>query len=189
MDLSQLPKMSDTPKPPPPAETATAATAAPAAYREPAGGFGPVAVWISLVIGLLFCMFGANAARWGVAKLSGHEFATGINWTEAAGDRAGTPVGYFELQGGTAWSEVGFFTMGVALLLDAVLLFFVYGSRRPKPLLIGAALAMTGVALAINVGCAGYVFSLGILPFSSMVAVLVGGMMLFEQFGLWREAR
>ena len=182
MDLSQLPKMGETPKPPPP--IAEPAPAAPP-YREPSGGFGPIAVWISLVIGLLFLMLGANFARWATAKASGHEFATG--WLQPDGV---TPVRYFELQGGTAWSETGFFVMGVALLIDALLLFFVYGSRTPKPALILAALAATGLALAINLGVAGYVFSLGILPFSSMIAVLVGGVMLFEeQLGLFRESR
>lgn len=180
MDLSQLPKMSDTPKPPPPMAEPPAA---PAVYREPSG-VGPVAVWISLVIGLIFLMLGANFLRWAAAKLGGREFVTG--WFQPDGV---TPVKYFELQGGTAWGETGFFAMGVALLIDALLLFFVYRSPTPRRGLLALALATTALALALNVGAAGYVFTLGILPFSSMIAILVGGIMLFEQLGLWREPR
>lgn len=183
MDLSQLPKMGETPKPAPPMTEKTTPPTATVVYRDAPGGFGPVAVWISLVIGLLFLMFGANFGRWAMEKLQGREMVTG--WP----NDDGSPRTYFQLTGGTAWSETGFFVMGVALLLDAALLFFVYKSPTPKRGLLMAALAATGVALAINVGAAGYVFSWGILPISSMVAVLVGGMMLFEQLGLWREAR
>ena len=184
MDLSQLPKMSDTPKPPtmPPASTPT-----PDVHRDPPGGFGPVAVWMSLGIGLIFLMLGSNVLHWAAARTAGRAFPEGVTWT--AGDRAGQPVGYYELQGGTGWTETGFFVMGVALLIDALLLFFVYGSRRPRPALIAAALATTGLALAFNLFAAADVFGWGMMPINSMIAVVVGGIMLFEQIGLWRATR
>ena len=181
MDLSQLPKMSDTPKPPP------AGPLPPSARRTPSdvtGEVGPLAVWISLVIGVIFCALGQTFARWAIATLAGKTFATNVNWT--AGPKAGTPVTYFELMGGTAWSDAAFFTTGVALIADAVLLFFVYRGVARRGLL-AVALGLTGVALALNVGVAGYLFTLGLLPIATLVALLVSGMMLFEQLAIWRQ--
>ena len=193
MDLSQLPKMSETPKPPP-ADTddadrpSTPNGRPPVDYAPPrpaaGGAMGGVSVWISLIVGVIFLIFGANFGRWLIA---GGHLATNVNWT--AGPKAGTPVAYFELQGGTAWSEAGFFVMGVALILDAALLLLIYRSRSPRRALVLIALGVTGVALALNVGVGFYLFSISILPIATLIAVLTGGIMLFDQWAVWKESR
>ena len=191
MDLSQLPKMSETPKPPPPAvpETSTPRQGRAIDYAStpPAGAMGGVSVWISLVVGVIFLYFGQSFGGWLAATLTGKPFDTHVTWT--TGPNEGQTVAYFQLQGGTAWSDAGFFTMGVALLLDAALLLVVYRSRSPRRGLVLAALAITAVALALNVGVVGYLFTLGIMPLASLVAMLTGGIMLFDQMAVLRESR
>lgn len=184
MDFSQLPKMSDTPKPPPKDEDESQ-PAAPAPQRrtgyppmDGALGFGFASVWISLVLGLILMMLGANFARWSSATITGKSFPTGVEWS--AGEKAGQMVEYFDLQGGTAWSETGLFLMGVALVLDAALMFAFYRRGRPSNLLLFAAILATGLALGLNVLVAIKLLSAGIMPLTTMCAVLVGGMMLFD---------
>jgi hypothetical protein len=145
-------------------------------------GFGFASVWISLILGLILMMMGANFARWATATLAGKEFATG--WLQPDGV---TPVRYFELQGGTAWSDAGLFLMGVALLLDAALMFIYYRSGRPSKGVLWAAIVFTGIATAINAFVAVRLFGMGIMPLLTMGALLVGGMMLFDHLPMVRE--
>lgn len=206
MDFSQLPKMSDTPKPPPPENDEPTETA-PSRPRDPSAvasaqpainasmdggfGFGFASVWISLILGFILLMLGANFGRWATATLAGKPFNTGVEWSAAAGDKAGQMVGYFDLQGGTAWSETGLFLMGIALLLDAMLMFVYFRRGAPSKALVLGAIFFTGLALAINVLVAIKLFGMGILPLITMCAILVGGMILFDHVPLLgaRKAR
>lgn len=191
MDFSQLPKMSDTPKPPAPpkpdAPNEPRRAAVPLDYTQAPSsvGFGFASVWISLIVGVILLMLGGNFGRWATARLTGHPFPTGVNWT--TGDLAGQPVEYFELQGGTAWSEAGLFLMGVALLLDAVLLFSYLRGRFPSPNWLRAAILFVGAAMALNILVAFKLFGMGILPLMTVMALLPGGMMLFDHLATLRE--
>lgn len=203
MDFSQLPKMSNTPKPSQSVDKkeieAEETQASPAAPREARpknvpldyemydGSFGFASVWISLVLGLILLMLGANFGRWAAATLSGKEFQTGVQWTDAAGERAGKMVGYFELQGGTAWSDAGLFLMGAALLIDAVLIALYYQRKKPSVALLLFAIFFTGAAMVLNLFVAVHLFSMGILPFLTMGALLVGGMMMFDHVPMVRS--
>lgn len=205
MDFSQLPKMSKTTAPPrlpseeprpavapavndmPPPAPARPPSPSPS-QPEPRPSYvdyahpGPPAassIWISLIVGLICLMLGWSFARYLIAVAAGKPFETGVNWV--SGDKAGQPVTYFELQGGTAWTDLGFFSMGVALILDAALMLL--ATRRPIPNqpLVMAALAVTGFTLLLNLGLAGYLLTLGIMPIASMLLILVGGFVLFDQ--------
>lgn len=183
MDFSQLPKMSDTPKPPPPEKSeASDLVARPVEFAPVDGTFGFASIWISLVVGAILMMLGANFGRWATATLSGTPFQTNVNWT--AGPKEGQMVEYFDLQGGTAWSEAGLFLMGVALLLDAGLMFVFYRRGTFSSSLLYAAIFVTGIALAINVFVAAKLFGLGVMPMITMCAVLGGGILLFDHFAL-----
>ena len=188
MDFSQLPKMSKTP--PTPTADGELPQATPAAARDvvpearvvyvPApydAGFG--SVWLSLIAGLIFLAMGQTFGRWLVARASGREFATGVNWT--AGPKEGTPVAYFELMGGTAWTDTGLFLMGVALLLDAAILGILASRGRHNRALVLIAVAVTSIAMVINAGVVAYVISIGItLPLTSLIALAVGGFVVFD---------
>lgn len=193
MDFSQLPKMSDTPKPPPEKQETEESEAPAARPREAVRpveyapmdggfGFGFAFVWISLILGFILLMLGANFGRWATATLAGKPFNTGVNWT--AGEKAGQMVEYFDLQGGTAWSETGLFLMGIALLLDALLMFLYFRRRAPSTAFVKGAIFFTGIALALNVFVAVKLFGMGILPLITMCAILVGGMILFDHVPL-----
>src|SRR5688572_6393201 len=102
MDISKLPRMSETNKhAPPPTEPAAAADAGdqparrelpPASYQsyEAARPGVGAEVWLSLIIGLILMMVGWTFARWAIATLTGQTFHTNVNWT--AGPKAGQEV-------------------------------------------------------------------------------------------------
>lgn len=201
MDFSQLPKMSKTPPsaraaedPPTPSEAANAAPAIPEA--RPAErvvyvptpyetGFG--SIWLSVIAGIIFLAMGATFGRFLAAKLSGNTFATGVNWT--AGPNQGQPVSYFDLQGGTAWSETGLFLMGIALLLDAAILAALASRGRPNQTLVLIAVALTSIAALINAAVVFYLFSIGIFPLASLIALAVGGFVVFDHAPMLKSRR
>jgi hypothetical protein len=205
MDFSQLPKMSKTPPtkndvaPPsdvaPPAEPSdypTPASSAGPGYESSGHslarpdvayvGFGMGGVWISLISGLICILVGLRFGKWLLAQASGRPFETGINWT--TGEKAGTPATYFELLNGAAWTEMGLFLMGVALLLDAGLMLIAFRGNTPPRGLVALAVFVTGTAMLINIALAIYLMGLGIVPLVSLIALLVGGMVLFDHVPL-----
>src|SRR5205823_607458 len=107
MDLSKLPKMSQTPKPPEPQPSSE--DPAPVSEREMAAvdaGAGGM-LWFSIIVGGLCIMYGRRSFSYFLAKLSGREFHTEVNWS--VGPNAGQEVAYWELMGGAAWAETGLF--------------------------------------------------------------------------------
>ena len=201
MDFSQLPKMSKTPVTPKPDESeidepadvdaVDAPPAEPSSPRErivyvaqphaaPAVGFG--GAWLSIIAGIIFIAMGKDFARYVLAKLGGREMATG--WLQSDGV---TPVRYFELQGGTAWSDTSLFLMGLALLIDAALLGILAARGRPGRSLVLVGISITVVALILNAGVSVYLFSIGVFPLASLVALAVGGFIVFDHAPLLRR--
>lgn len=205
MDISKLPKLSDTRSAtdaPPAAEAVSEPTPVPAAERAvergpmrqrdsvpyrsayDAGppGLGPE-IWVSVVIGVIFVALGLGFAKWGVAKVAGRPFDTGVNWvTEDA--RNGSPVPYFQLLGHTAWQEAGEFFFGLTLLVEAATKAAVVlrPGRGTRGLLM-AAFALTGFTLLLNLAAAGLILVDGLIPVLSLLAVAFGGWVLSD---VWR---
>src|SRR5690349_10232233 len=106
MDLSKLPKLSETDKhapPPPPPEAARSAETLPydPPYNAPPTGFDLGAqVWLSAILGIVFMLMGRSFASFLIAKVTGQPYHTNATWT--AGPNAGQEVAYYELQGYTA---------------------------------------------------------------------------------------
>src|SRR5687767_12879484 len=158
MDISKLPRMSETNKhaPPPvtpeqvdPPEGARLQAAAVdyRSYEAARPGVG-AEVWLSLIIGLILMMVGWTFARWAIATLTGQTFHTNVTWT--AGPKAGQEVDYFELQGFTAWTDAGLFLFGLAMVLEAAMLAVVYSRMGGKVALTALALLVTVLATALN---------------------------------------
>src|SRR5437667_12547487 len=104
MDLSKLPKLSETPKPPqndPPRDPAP--SAAERANLDAVEAGAGAMLWISIILGLLCMAIGRNFASYVIAKISGRGYHTGVNWV--AGPQAGSEVGYWDLQGYTAFHD------------------------------------------------------------------------------------
>jgi hypothetical protein len=190
MDLSKLPKLSDTQAASgdaPPVPVGAVPPTAP--YREPTtprpAGVG-ADVWISTVIGLLFIFMGMTFAKFAIAKLSGQPFHTGVEWTDDA-HPANTEVSYFELSGYTAWTEMGAFLFGLTLLFEAaskaaVTLKPGTGSRG----LLGLAIVLTLATVALNLWACGLLLHVGITPLLSGIAVAFGGWVLYDE---WQTLR
>jgi hypothetical protein len=189
MDHSKLPRMSQTPSRP--AEHDLPPVARPVVSVE-AASTGSVApqIFLSAVLGLVYTYLGRNFGGWLLATVTGRTFDTGVAWGAPVnpGDPAqGTPVGYFELAGGTAWSDMAVFVFGVALLVEAAALLASTRGGGVRTAMLGLAVAVTAIAVLVNLGVAGYLMSLGVgLPLFSILAVAFGGWMLFS---LWDEFR
>lgn len=149
-------------------------------------GFG---VFLSLILGVVFMFLGQRFAQWGLATMAGKEFNTNTTWM--TGPNAGQPVPYWEIAGFAAWSEMGIFTMGVALLVDALVMFVATRGARPNTLLMMFAFAVTGIALATNIGlCAKQMIGPNaVLPIMSLIAVIAGSFILFDHWAVWQENR
>ena len=183
MDLSKLPKLSNTPAPPP-------QTPPPA---QPPGNAAPITpgigaeIWISAIVGIVLMLLGRSFAAWAYTTLTGGTYQTGFNWQ--IGPKAGQPVGYWELLSGIAWTESGIFLLGVALVLEAIVLLTATSSRRAPAGLIGVALILTVAATVYNGVVAGVLFSMGILPLLSILAFGFGGYIAAYEYRLRKQAR
>jgi hypothetical protein len=190
MDLSKLPKFSQSPPPPAdPEDQASSAETSPSNapgfstpqagvpmdYGRGAGAGVGAEVWISAIIGLIFLMIGWNFARYMGCVLTGQTYHTNVNWT--AGPKAGTEVAYPELEGSVFWSESGMFSFGLALLMEAAVLAAVALNARFTKSLIALGWFLAFFATAYNVVVAALLFQRGVLPLMSLLAVAFGGYM------------
>jgi hypothetical protein len=196
MDMSKLPRLSQTnqqgvpadpaatlPPPPPSAVPAEG----PQHYRHASDvGYSVGAeVWISAILGVVFLFMGSNFARFAAAKLSGGVYHTNVNWT--AGEKEGQEVAYFDLQGGTAYTESGIFLFGLALVLEALSLLAAHVAAPGRKPLVGFALFVTLSATAYNLFVAIKLFGVGIPPMMTIIAVAIGGYMAAYQWRLLKQ--
>lgn len=178
MDISKLPKLSQTP---PRSASSQAAQAKPVDDRTytsapPASAETGMEIWVSLILGVVFLFLGANFGRWSIAKITGQPFSTGIEWS--TGNQAGQPVEYFDLQGGTAWGEMGFFVLGVSMLIEAAVMGFVALKPAQYRMSILAILAAVIAAMANGLAIA-KIYPTGVLPLISVLALGLAGLMIF----------
>ena len=190
MDLSKLPKLSESPAPPPPVQDET-----PAPAPQPIDyGHGPTIgvsigaeVWVSLIIGIIFLMLGFNFARYAFTTMSGHAYHTHVDWTD--GPKAGTEVAYPDLTGDVIWNDSALFIFGVALILEAIVLFIAGTNSTLKRPLVGFAAFIAAAATLLNLIAAAKMFSDGIMPLVSLLAVAFGGYMAAYEWKLYVALR
>lgn len=190
MDLSKLPKLSDSQSqvPPPvaiPVEPENTPANARPDYRpgdrQPGPGIGVgVDIWISVIIGLLLLMMGARFGKWAVATLRHQPYHTEVNWTD--GPKTGSEVSYFELEGFTALSEMGIFLFGAMLLAEAAAKFLtvIKPGNISRAFLMFATL-LTLAAVLLNIYAAYKLFTINTIPFLSGLAVAFGGWILLDE--------
>lgn len=195
MDVSKLPRLSDSKAAEPAVASAVTGTVSdapvPVGYGDPYTR-RPLElgadVWISTVIGLLFVGLGLTFGKYAVSRLAHQPFSTGIEWTD--GPKAGQPVGYFELSGHTAWSDAGAFFFGLTLLAEAATkAAVVLRPGRATRAGLGLAMGLTLVTVLLNLGVCGLMFNAGILPLLSGLAVAFGGWVLFDEWDTLRRTR
>ncbi len=176
MDLSKLPKLSESPAP------AQPVAPLPAGEREPIrmSYFETgMDVLISLVVGSIFLMLGAPFGGWLIAKMNGQVYDTSITWL-AGTPKAGQIVDLFEIQLGPGWLYMGHWVLGAALVIEALLMILAAVSvKLRKPLIVLALLLCVGGAVA-NIVAAVMQIKMGFnQPVLSMIAVLVAGVIAF----------
>lgn len=181
MDLSKLPKLSQTPPPPEspdieqtsPAQNPAAAPRFERDYemipRTPGLGFE---VWLSAAIGIILMLVGRSFLFVAVATLSGETYHTGVNWI--AGPNQGQEVGYYELQGYSGWTDTAIFLFGLAMVFEAVALAVAFGRGSPRRGVIWLALFVAILATAFNLGVAVMLLSTDLLPLISLLCVAFG---------------
>ena len=186
MDLSKLPKMSQTPTPPPPEPTPQPASQ-PIDYQDQIAhvqsGVGGM-VWISVILGALCIWLERRFGAYLLAKLSGREFHTEINWV--SGPKTGQEVAYWELGGSTAWTEASIFLFGLALVLEALALWVISSKMGGKKPVLAISLLVVVIATAFNLFTVVRIMGEGVLPLMSGVALAMGGYMAMYQWKLLR---
>lgn len=175
MDMSKLPRLSQTDAPPPPsAEEAAPRAAAPQPVLpyEPAGGGAAYAAeaWIAAIVGIIFVLLGRTFGSYLLSLIAHKPFHTGVIFTSS-----GQEVPYPQLQGHTMVNDAGMFLFGLAMLLDAVVIATAKASPRLRKPLLGFALLITGLAVLFNAYVAAVFFKDGMLPLFSLLAVGIGG--------------
>jgi hypothetical protein len=185
MDMSKLPKFSQTPPPPgelPPEERATTS----GVRVEPSP---PVAsggdIWFNVIVGIIFLLMGRSFGSYLLSTVTHQPYHTGMVWPD--GDaRAGLEVAYPELEGNPMMNDSAMFVFGLAVLMDAgisVMLARQSGLARP---LICLGLALTVGATAYNLYVAAVLQKNGVLPLISLLAVAVGGYIAFQQWNIFK---
>jgi hypothetical protein len=150
-----------------------------ALFASPAGAF------LSTIIGIIFMYLGLPFLKWLIATISGQTFVTGWVWPNDGTPRAGQPVSYWQLQTGTAWNDMGVFVFGLSALIDAIVtVICIRAADRRVVCEIAMFVAMGATALStvVNLLACIKLFSVGITPIMSLLAVAIGGYILIEQW-------
>lgn len=155
-------------------------------YEASDGGVA-AEVWVSAIIGGVLMLIGRSFAGWLLATLAGHEYHTGVFWTDGALE--GQEVKYWQLAGLTALSDSATFLFGLAMVLEAAALAAAATRFRHKVPLVAVALTITVLATAYNLFVAGKMFTINVLPTVSLLAVAFGGYIAFYEWRLLQRLR
>ena len=178
MDISKLPRMSETakhaPSPPPPVDQASAQATrpepAPVAYEEPDAG---PAIWISIAIGIILLLMYPRFLQWVSSELFGTHFNPFVK-------PDGTVVPYTQVP--EFWADLGPTLFGVVLILEGMALALV---RRRAVLWL--AFTLTVLATAYNFGYLVASYAKYGLAIISAMAVVFGVYIAMYQWKLLRR--
>jgi hypothetical protein len=184
MDLSKLPKLSETPRPPP--QPGPEAPRVPVARVEPAQfGLGAEA-WISLAFGMLLLLISHNTLGYFSSKLFHTSFEPFPDPTRQYPARCdfilymdGTKIFYRDTV--TFWSDLVVTLFAITLILDGLILL-----RARRAGVILCALAVTTIATLANLFYLVRTISGG-LPIISILAVIFGVYIAIYQWNLYKS--
>jgi hypothetical protein len=172
MDMSKLPRRSNTPSPdnepnqnPPPPQD-----------DPPRDEYGPIMssaaeAWISIAFGLLLLYWYPNFVRYLLARMRGESFTPFVDQSVSY---VGHPV---------FWSDLAIFLFSLVLIIDGIVLGFLV---RPGPVLF--ALTLTAVATLLNFIYVVATVQYGLAPISAL-AVVFGIYIALHQWKLFRVLR
>jgi hypothetical protein len=175
VDLSKLPKLSQTQQTPPESNVPPPAPVAPFPMAGPGIGAD---VWFNTVIGLLVLYLGKTFGAYLWARLTGQTFHTGIQWT--SGDQAGQEVPYSQVQGYAMLSDASLFFFGMVILMEAMVkAWFGIAGRAPR-VVVMFALALAVATLGLNLFVCFKVLTSGAVPIISGLAVAYAGYIVMD---------
>ena len=175
MDLSKLPRMSQTPAPPPPAADenapppiapaydegrATRGVAAPQSAPSELGVGGGAEAWLSIAIGAILLLIFRRLLQYISHLLFGTYFAPYVM-------PDGTQVPYTSQL--DFWSDLGVTAFALVLIVDGILI----GLGRSRPKFVAFAFGLTVLATLYNLGYLVMTLNQG-LPLVSVFAVAFG---------------
>jgi len=190
MDLSKLPRLSETDKHTPASNTVANQGSPNTFPQEPeytasvAARSGPES-WLSAVLGIVFMMMGWTFAKFLFAKITNQPFHTGVEWQ--TGPNAGQEVAFFDLVGYTAHTQAAIFLFGLAMLLETVVFVLVHRNTAVARALVGLCLLLTGSLTIYNLILTGVLFQAGITPILSILVVAFGGYMAMTQWQVLKQ--
>jgi len=191
MDISKLPKLSET-KPPEAAAGAPEPPSAPTERRmdyrapayEPRGVGGEV--WFGAIIGLILVLITRQFGSYLFALLTHQPFHTGVNWTE--GPKAGQEVDYTQLEGGTFYSDSSVFLFGLALMIGALAQALLASRIRSKRAVAWLSLGFMAAATIYNIVAVAIILHEGITPLLSLLCVAIGGYIVYYEWTVLKLA-
>jgi hypothetical protein len=176
MDLSKLPKLSETDKhaPPPPSDEPPSSSRAPAADYAPPPAASGADVWFNIAIGIIIQLLNARFWSWVVSSITGSAFT----WSFT--DVDGSPIAYSKTV--FFFGDLAMVLFGLVLIFDGITLMM---SRRRGVLL--AAFGLTCIATALNLFYLIGMMSKGYgLQLMSAIAIAFGGYIAMNQ---WKAIR
>lgn len=191
MDLSKLPRMSNTPPKPgrdePTPASEAAANSLDYGQRGPANDalYIGAEIWLMTIMGVVLIVLGHSLVGYSIARLTHHHYATGVQWS--SGDREGQDVDYPELMsggvvGGQLYTDLAFVLLGVALIIDAIGRAGVSLRWRIGKPILAVGMIITVVMIMLNLYFAGVYLKNNSIPFVSLLAIALGGYLLLFQF-------
>jgi hypothetical protein len=189
MDMSKLPRMSNSPAPPPqPSGDPAPARAEYQSRVDPAIATAAGAeIWIAAALGVIFMIMGRTFGAYLFATLAGRPFPTGVIWQ--TGPNAGLEVAYPDLQGFTMLTDASIFLFGLTLVLDAIVLFASAFAAKVRQPLVLFGLTVTVLVTVFNIYVVIKLLSSDITPIISLLACAFGVYIAIYQWNLFRAAR
>lgn len=174
MDMSKLPRLSESPAPP---QTAQPVLATPTQRRLGVMEAG-IDLLIGCVVGTIFLMQGAPFGGWLIARMRGLPYDTGNVWN--SGDKAGQPVELFDLLLGTGWLYMGEWILGALVLLATLFLALTMVAPTLKRFALVMSIACCVLGALANIYAIIMQIQMGFSqPIMSVFCVLVAGLMAF----------
>jgi hypothetical protein len=176
MDLSKLPKLSQTPTGPP-ANDPDVLPAIPYATPTPQPGIGPD-IWFNTIMGIIAIFLGKTFAAYVFARLTGQVFHTGIFWTD--GPLNGQEVAYPDLMGHQMLSDAGVFVFGLVILLEVLVRILLARRWHVPRTFVGLVWMAAMISTGFNVYVCIKFFQDGSIPITSGLAAAFGGFIIAD---------
>jgi len=199
MDVSKLPRLSETKPQGSGAESPEAQGPAPqihvpqpqsAPSRAVDYGTGERAmigaeIWFSVIIGLILVLYTAQFGKYLIATATGHEYHTHVDWT--SGPNEGKEVPYTQLEGGTFFSDSSLFFFGLAILLGAIAQFaWAFLGKRG---FAWFSLFITAMATLYCLVAVAILFQMGVMPLITLLCVALGGYAVIYEYSALKRAQ